>query len=124
MLMPTPGSNVSMMQREYTSHISIIAVFLSRCRRALIFFGTPHGGGNDALVNLGKVSARILDLVTGSAPNDIMQAVKKGSMYSDILREGFRHQLLRYSIVSFIEGRGKVLYTFMLKWLFIAVVND
>lgn len=76
--------------------------------RALLFFRTPHGGGNDALVTLGSAAARILNFVTSSVSNDILTAVKKGSLYSDVLQEGFRHQLERYDIVSFVEGRGQM----------------
>ncbi|KAH8699434.1 hypothetical protein GQ44DRAFT_718113 [Phaeosphaeriaceae sp. PMI808] len=79
---------------------------IGEATQGLFFFGTPHGGGKDALVKVGTAAARVLGTVTFSYSNDIMKAVKSGSMYSDILKEGFRHQLLKYQIVSFVEGAG------------------
>ena len=74
----------------------------------LAFFGTPHAGGDDALVALGKASIRIVRGLFRNPPNDIMQAVTHGSLYTDILQENWRHQLNLYKIVSFYEGIGSV----------------
>ena len=74
----------------------------------LAFFGTPHAGGSDALVNLGKASIRIVRGLFRNPPNDIMQAVTHGSLYADVLQENWRHQLNLYKIVSFYEGIGSV----------------
>jgi hypothetical protein len=35
-------------------------------------------------------------------------ALQSGSVFADCLREAFRHQLEKYRIVSFWEGRGNV----------------
>ena len=37
-----------------------------------------------------------------------MEALEKGSLFSDVLQEGWRHQLSLYKIVSFYEGIGDV----------------
>lgn len=77
-------------------------------RSAIAFFGTPHAGGSEALVELGNASIRIVRGLFRSPPNDIMQAVERGSLYADILQENWRHQLSLYKIVSFYEETGSV----------------
>lgn len=59
---------------------------------------------------MGKIASRIVTSVTTNPSNDLMEAVKHGSLYSDILGDSFRHQLLRYKIVSFYEGVGNVCF--------------
>jgi hypothetical protein len=44
-------------------------------RCGLVFFGTPYTSGKDALVDLGRISAGIINLLSRSPPNDIMEAV-------------------------------------------------
>jgi hypothetical protein len=56
---------------------------------------------------LGRLAAGIVDFLTYRPPNDIMDAVKSGSLYADTLQENWRHQLMKYNIVSFYEGLGK-----------------
>ncbi|KAL9110530.1 MAG: hypothetical protein Q9227_004888 [Pyrenula ochraceoflavens] len=76
----------------------------------LVFFGVPHAGGNHALVQLGRLTTRIADHVLPDAHSrkDIMETLKDGSMYTDILKEMFRHQLEQYEIVSFYERQAKM----------------
>ncbi|KAH8682825.1 hypothetical protein BGZ60DRAFT_398796 [Tricladium varicosporioides] len=76
--------------------------------RGLAFFGTPHAGGNDTLVSFGRSCAAIVNAVTGSAPNDLMEVVSSGSLYTDILQDTWRHQLNDYRIISFYEGLGNI----------------
>jgi hypothetical protein len=40
--------------------------------------------------------------------NDIIEALKAGSLFADVLKEAWRHQLNLYKIVSFYEGIGDV----------------
>lgn len=77
-------------------------------RRGLAFFGTPHGGGKETLVSLGSACARIVTAVSTNPSNDIMEVLRSGSLFSDILQESWRHQLSSYKIVSFYEGSGEV----------------
>ncbi|KAH6669960.1 hypothetical protein B0J14DRAFT_545730 [Halenospora varia] len=77
--------------------------------RCLAFFGTPHGGPSDDLgIRFAKACVAIVHALPGIPSNDIMEALKKGSLFSDVLQENWRHQLGQYSIVSFYEGRGNV----------------
>ena len=75
----------------------------------LVFFGTPHGGpSDDWKIGLGKASVKIAQSLPGITSNDIMEALKKGSLFSDALQNQWRHQLDRYQIVTFYEGIGTV----------------
>src|ERR1700761_9086521 len=74
----------------------------------LVFFGTPHSGGANGLVQMGRIASRIVTSLSTNPRNDLMEAVTHGSLYSDILQEGFRQQLLNYKIISFYEGVGNV----------------
>jgi hypothetical protein len=88
--------------------VPIYCLRLTQHRRGLAFFGTPHAGGNDTLVSFGRSCAAIVNTVMRSAPNDLMEAVSSGSLYTDILQESWRHQLNDYRIISFYEGSGNV----------------
>ena len=74
----------------------------------LMFFGTPHKGGNGTLVALGSLTARIATHLGFRERSDVVSALKDGSTFSDILQESFRHQLESYQIVSFYEKIGNV----------------
>lgn len=73
-----------------------------------MFFGTPHAGGKDGLVMVGRAAARIVNFLAYAPENDIMQAVRKGSLYADMLEESWKHQLHDFSITTFYEGKGDV----------------
>lgn len=56
-----------------------------------------------------KASVRIAQsLLPGVQSNDIMEALKAQSLFSDSLQNSFRHQLNDYQIVTFYEGIGNV----------------
>jgi hypothetical protein len=74
-----------------------------------MFFGTPHSGPtNDLKVKFGKACVGIAQSMPWKVSNDIMEALKKGSLFSDVLSEHWRHQLEQYQIISFYEGVGNV----------------
>ena len=81
---------------------------VKHARRGLAFFGTPHGGGKETLVTLGNACARVVSALSTNPSNDIMEVLRSGSLFSDILQESWRHQLSSYKIVSFYEGIGEV----------------
>ncbi|KAK4198402.1 hypothetical protein QBC40DRAFT_230211 [Triangularia verruculosa] len=67
----------------------------------LAFFATPHNGGDWKLVSLGSLVARVAT-ATGFQPgDDVMEVLKEGSLFSDILTEMWQHQLTKYDIISF-----------------------
>ena len=81
---------------------------VKHARRGLAFFGTPHGGGKETLVTFGNACARVVSAISTNPSNDIMEVLRSGSLFSDILQESWRHQLSSYKIVSFYEGIGEV----------------
>ena len=75
----------------------------------LVFFGTPHGGPGDGWqITFGKAAVRIAQSLPGRTSNDIMEALRQGSLFSHTLQNQWRHQLDHYQILTFYEGIGDV----------------
>ena len=77
-------------------------------RHGIMFFGTPHEGGKKPLVKIGATAVRIANSLGFRSSSAIVEALKNGSLFSDMLKEAWRHQLKSYQIVSFWEGIGGV----------------
>ena len=61
------------------------------------------------MVALELTTARVARAVHLQAPgSDIAETLEKGSLFSDLLSEHWRQQLLLYCIVSFWEGKDDV----------------
>lgn len=73
-----------------------------------MFFATPHLGGQEALVGLGRTLAKIVNTVAMSPSNDLLDAVRSGTVFSDILREQWKEQMTDYRVYSYHEGEGQV----------------
>jgi pimeloyl-ACP methyl ester carboxylesterase len=67
----------------------------------LAFFATPHHGGDWRLVSLGSVVSKIATKAGFQKGDDILETLKSGSIFSDIMHEHWRHQLMQYDIISF-----------------------
>lgn len=92
--------------------LRIESVDLLAIRTGLAFFGTPHEGGDGRLVALGAAAAHIASALHVQPSNDLIETLKKGSLFSDLLAEQWRHHLESYQLVSFWEGIGDVgIYT-------------
>ncbi|CZR59520.1 uncharacterized protein PAC_09412 [Phialocephala subalpina] len=77
--------------------------------RGLMFFGTPHAGpGSNPEVRLGMVCAKVARSLPGIQSTKLLETLERGSLFSDFLREAFRHQLEAYQIVSCYEGVGDI----------------
>jgi len=71
---------------------------------ALVFMGTPHDGPADrAKIAFGKMCATIAKKLYGNGSTDLMEALSKNSLFSDVLEANWRHQLEDYQIVSCYE---------------------
>ncbi|ERF71804.1 hypothetical protein EPUS_01719 [Endocarpon pusillum Z07020] len=72
--------------------------------RGVIFFGTPHRGGNFA--TLGDRMAQICRVVTGNVRNNIMETLRKDSMFAGDINKDFarRAAALELRVVNFIEN--------------------
>jgi hypothetical protein len=67
----------------------------------IVFFATPHRGGNHA--KLGDIAASIVKLVLQNEDNTFMEALKKDSLFAQGVSDDFRHQLKDYRVISFYE---------------------
>ncbi|MCJ1373974.1 hypothetical protein MMC20_005204 [Loxospora ochrophaea] len=74
----------------------------------LAFFGTPHNGGRMGLVTLASVAARIASTLQLQPENDVPEAIRNGSLYTDILKEHWRQRLLDFDLYSFWEGDERI----------------
>ncbi|CAG9943269.1 unnamed protein product [Clonostachys rosea f. rosea IK726] len=72
------------------------------------FFATPHRGVDSSLMSLGEVVAKIADRAGFRQGDNILEVLKQGSMFADVLRENWRHQILQYDIISFWGGSDKI----------------
>ncbi|KAJ5170847.1 uncharacterized protein N7500_003630 [Penicillium coprophilum] len=86
--------------RKYTS--------IKDATSGLVFFATPHHGGDTMLVSLGRVLANIARKSGFQKGDDVLKTLEEGSTFSDIMDEHWRHQLLHYSIISFWGTRDNV----------------
>jgi triacylglycerol esterase/lipase EstA (alpha/beta hydrolase family) len=67
----------------------------------LAFFATPHDGGDGKLVSLGSMAAKVAFVLGFQKGDDVIETLKRGSIFSDIMHDHWRQQLLQYDIVSF-----------------------
>ncbi|KAK2020925.1 hypothetical protein LX32DRAFT_605626 [Colletotrichum zoysiae] len=81
---------------------------IKHATNGLAFFATPHHGGDGKLVSLGSLAAKIATTTGFQKGDDVLEVLKQGSIFSDIMQEHFRHQLEKYNIVSFWGGFDNV----------------
>ena len=68
----------------------------------LVFFGTPHQGGN--LASVGDYVANMYLAMTGKPRNDLVNALKETSDSATKRYEQFRHKLEDFLVISCFEG--------------------
>jgi hypothetical protein len=69
----------------------------------IIFFGTPHRGGNG--VGVGQVVEKIVKTFTGGGTNNLLQSLKKGGQLSLYDQDSFRPYIEDFKYISIVEGR-------------------
>ncbi|KAI1801297.1 hypothetical protein F4811DRAFT_564111 [Daldinia bambusicola] len=69
--------------------------------KGLVFFATPHYGGDGRLVTLGDAAYRIATSLGFQKGGDVLETLKRKSIFSNIMHEQWRHQLELYQIISF-----------------------
>ena len=67
----------------------------------LAFFATPHKGGDRMLVSLGGMVAKIATALGFQKGDDVLETLKSGSIFSEIMQHHWRHQVLKYDFISF-----------------------
>ena len=70
----------------------------------LVFFATPHSGGNGA--GVADPAANICSVLTGTAKNSLLATLSKNSLYNEMTTDHFRTQLNDYDVISFFETRN------------------
>ncbi|KAK7222706.1 hypothetical protein V2G26_010709 [Clonostachys chloroleuca] len=69
--------------------------------KGIAFFATPHHGGDMTLVSLGSIATKIARTAGLQQGDDVLETLKSGSIFSDVMHEHWRHQMVEYNIVSF-----------------------
>lgn len=69
--------------------------------KGLAFFATPHDGGNETLVGIGSVAARIAIGLGFQKGDNILETLDNGSLFTDLMHEHWKQRLLDFNIVSF-----------------------
>ncbi|KAF7173966.1 hypothetical protein CNMCM6106_008069 [Aspergillus hiratsukae] len=67
----------------------------------LAFFATPHDGADETLVKLGNAAAKLAESLGFRKGDNILETLKSGSIFTDIMQDNWRHQLPNYDIRSF-----------------------
>ena len=80
-----------------------ITLQLRTYRYGIVFFGTPHQGGNHA--RAGDVVARIARAILRTENNSLVEALKKDSFFSDIGRKDFEEGVEDFYYISFYEDK-------------------
>lgn len=77
-----------------------------------MFFATPHRGGNNTLVKLGKFVSRIVQKTVpgGKVSNTLLETLDKKGFPGEELRQDWKEQLDHYRFVSFHEDRHTVVF--------------
>ncbi|KAG8534345.1 uncharacterized protein KY384_001189 [Bacidia gigantensis] len=76
---------------------------IRRSTYGLMFFATPHRGGNWA--GLADFAANICGSVSGSPKNSLLQQLKGKSLLNEIALDQFSHQTSDYEIISYYETK-------------------
>ena len=76
--------------------------------KGLVFFATPHSGGN--LAGLADVAANFTSAITGTTKNSFLKTLKKNSLLNEISTDHFQPQLGDYQVLTFIETQMMDVY--------------
>jgi protein SERAC1 len=71
----------------------------------IVFFGTPHQGGNGVLI--GQVIESVVSSIGVTTKNNILEALKKEGQLSLEARESFRSIIEDFQYLSIVEGKPK-----------------
>jgi len=69
----------------------------------LVFFATPHRGGNNT--ELGDIAARIARFVVRTESNSYLEALRSNTFFAEALRYDFRNRQEDFLILTFYETR-------------------
>jgi hypothetical protein len=75
---------------------------IQKCTKGIVFFGTPHRGGNGA--ELGQVFANIGLVILRNPSNGFLSALERNSAFAEELADNFRHYAKDLRFISFYEN--------------------
>lgn len=70
----------------------------------IVFFGTPHRGGNK--IGVGSVAAGVARAVLGNPSNGFLKTLRCESEVLDAINDDFRRCLEDFQYISFFETRN------------------
>ena len=76
---------------------------LKASTHGLVFFATPHRGGEGA--GVAEAAANVCSAFTGQPKNKLLESLKSRSLINELSSDQFRHQLNDYEVLSLIERR-------------------
>ena len=79
---------------------------LRKATKALVFFATPHRGGNRTTI--GQVSVNVVTFFSGNVRNDLVESLAKSSKYLAQLSADFSYQYEDYDFLSVVEMKGLI----------------
>ena len=78
---------------------------ISKATYGIVFFATPHGGGNHA--GLGEMFASIARYVLNGPKNDYLNSLRHDSFLANVLRDNFKQLQDNFHVLSFFETLPK-----------------
>ena len=67
----------------------------------LVFFATPHSGGNKA--GVADSAAKFCSALTGQPKNSLLETLEKASLLNEISKDHLRPQIGDYEVLTFME---------------------
>jgi hypothetical protein len=74
--------------------------------KSIVFFATPHRGGNNTTI--GQIAVNVVKFFTGNLKNDLVESLQKNSKTLAQLSADFSHQYEDYNFVSVVETKGLI----------------
>ena len=69
----------------------------------LVFFATPHRGGNRA--GVGEFAANVCSALTGGARNSLLEQLQRNSILNELSTDQFSNQSIDYEVLTYIESK-------------------
>lgn len=80
---------------------------ICKATTSLVFFAVPHQGGHGT--TLGTIARNIVTTLNGEERNDLLQSLKRNSIFQENQAKFFRQQLEDYQVLSVVEDLPTVL---------------
>ena len=92
------------LQALLTANLNRRFLSIRRSTSAIVFFGTPHRGGNGA--TFGQFAVNVVRVFTGSDRNDLVRSLQKNSPFLAHLTADFKHIYEDFNYLTIVETNG------------------